>query len=637
MTHPFSTLVSVSLSPSHNFQARSLLSTGMRQSLMQSFRQYGLSSRFVLIGACCIILVLAAPLLFFTQPDLLSSSSSPPSSPSKDNATQSETDTGPEFEVEAPLLDSWSYVEVVQPDDKNVWPYRVFRSSLAAPPNLNITVNKGGLADGYLFLTPGNRSTELTGQHQGGPFIIGTDNEMVYHWFDDTLLASHDFRVQEINGEAHLMFWRGERGVGHGYGNVVIMDAGYQETRLSTLDMAIEWVAGAERHPPGLTDFHENQATSRATILATAYNDTPADLTSIGGLRDGAIVDSMIVELDIRTGEPVFTWSALDHVPLGASHVPLQTYMGDGNVGTPWDHFHINSIQDLPEGLLVSGRHTWSVYLVSRETGDIIWTLDGSGEQGAGDFAPLPEEGRFRWQHHARIYDKTENSVYLSLFDNHFIKEGNRTRSTRGLLLELPMPPTRDIAPRVVASLETPESLYSDSQGSVDTSLANGNVLVGHGPIPVIREYRPLSPGEEVVDGGTAAADLRWEARYGFDDRAMSYRAFKQTWHATPVNTVPSLVLEERNPKEADIVESGHGTAAAATVVRAYASWNGATDVEAWNIYAQSPTGSVLVGKAERRGFETVFDVQLPRYSPCVQVAALQKGHEVRFSDVVCV
>lgn len=560
------------------------------------------AGRIGLIGACWAV-ILTLPWILWSQDgqnlqgQVVSSFSS----------TQSNT----------PVLKSWPYFEVVVPEDENIWPYRVFRSSPITPPNLTITLNRGELADGYLFMTPGNRSTELTGQQQDGPFIIGTDNELVYRYDEsDPDYASHDFRVQKINGEPRLVHWHGSRALGHGFGSLIIMDAEYQETRLRPgSDAPIRWMAQNKHHPPGITDFHENQVTSRGTILVSAYNDTVADLTSIGGHKDSAVVDSLVMEIDIKTGEPVFTWSALDHLPITASKLPLQSYMGDGTLKAPWDHFHINSIQDLPEGILVGGRHTWAVYLISRETGEVIWTLDGSGD-GSGDFAPLPDEGQFRWQHHVRIYKKAGHSMYMSIFDNHYMKDANHTHPTRGLLLELPSPPNRSKSPRVIGSLETSEAVYSDSQGSVDTSLSNGNVLVGYGPIPIIREFSPAFDG----------MDLRWEARFGNDNRAMSYRVHKCVWHATPRFSGPSLVLEGRQ----ETAQPGF------TAARAYVSWNGATDVDTWKVYVKEPLGKLLVGQAAKRGFETVFDVEVPSYSPCLEVAAVQDGSEIRFSNVVC-
>lgn len=63
-------------------------------------------------------------------------------------------------------------------------------------------------------------------------------------------------------------------------------------------------------------------------------------------------------------------------------------------------------------------------------------------------------------------------------------------------------------------------------------------------------------------------------------------------------------------------------------------SWNGATEVAGWVVYAGAKDTEVSkVGVAEKKGFETVFDV--PVGDGYLQVAAVQGGEEVRKSNVV--
>jgi Arylsulfotransferase (ASST) len=94
----------------------------------------------------------------------------------------------------------------------------------------------------------------------------------------------------------------------------------------------------------------------------------------------------------------------LGHVPLSASEA------GKPTAGSPYDFFHINSIQQLPDGnLLVSARNSWGVYEISRSTGKIIWTpggKDSSFKMGAGT--------QFEWQHDARL----QPNGTLTLFDD---------------------------------------------------------------------------------------------------------------------------------------------------------------------------------------------------------------------------
>ena len=61
-------------------------------------------------------------------------------------------------------------------------------------------------------------------------------------------------------------------------------------------------------------------------------------------------------------------------------------------------------------------------------------------------------------------------------------------------------------------------------------------------------------------------------------------------------------------------------------------SWNGATDVEGWEVWAgEAPEMLRVVGTAPKMGFETVFETQ----ERCVQVRAL--GVLEGVSEVVCV
>src|SRR5205807_6416544 len=69
-----------------------------------------------------------------------------------------------------------------------------------------------------------------------------------------------------------------------------------------------------------------------------------------------------------------------------------------------------NPIQRLPTGnLRISARHTWSVYEISKRTGQILWTLGGkhsSFKMGPGT--------HFSWQHDARM----QRDGTITLLDN---------------------------------------------------------------------------------------------------------------------------------------------------------------------------------------------------------------------------
>lgn len=517
-----------------------------------------------------------------------------------------------------PNLDSWPHIEVVRPAEGPIWPYRRFKSSPWQPPNITITHNVGGLAGGFLFLTIKSRGVHGSVK-ESAPYIMTDDNELVYA--HNGSHGANNLRVQQFQGKPHLTVWLGESTVGHGYGEMVLLDENYQQvpskTNMSFSDN-IDWRLGPNVFPNGLVDFHEQEVTPRGSVYVTAYNNTPAVLTSIGGRQDAWLTDSLVYEIDIMTGEVLFTWSALEHLPIKASHLPIHSYQGNGKWEAPWDHVHINSIQDLGDKILISCRHSWAVYLISKKTGEVIWELSGSGE--GGSFGPLPEYGQFRWQHFAHAHNITKRSMEISIYDNHNMMDDNGTTPSRGLLLEVGLPPNPTVPPAVLRNIQTNHSYFANSQGSYEPSLPNGNQLLCHGPVPVVQEYGPAVNG----------TDLRWEGRFGRDETAQSYRAYKGEWHALPTDWDPSLVLEMAEDAEED--ENFTET------VEAHVSWNGATDIDSWTVYSGSGKKGpwTAIGSARKAGFETVFKLEMVP-GGCIQLGAVQHGLEVRRSNPSCI
>ena len=514
-------------------------------------------------------------------------------------------------QVALPWFKSSRYVQVH--DYKNgTWPFRVFKSSAWRPPQFNITGNGGELAEGYLFLTPKHRRG--MGLRMDMSVIMSQESELIYAF--NATAGANNLRAQDINGKPHLTMWHGHSKIGHGYGELIIFNSNYTETRLTlnnTLNGTIQmnlprhWNKGT---PPGFLDFHEQEVTDRGTVLVTAYNSTQGDLTALGGEKEAWIADSLFYEVDITTGELVFSWSALDHFKVTDSHLPLPSYIADGSLNKPYDLFHLNSIQAIgDDAFLISSRHMWACYLISRKTGKIIWTLKGEGSEG--DFGPLPPEAQFRWQHDARAYNVSATGMTISLFDNHNTDDDYGVNPSKALVLRLSFPPDKKTPPTVLRNLESSEKIFSKSQGNYQVDLSNSNQLLSYGPVPVIQEFGPTSNGR----------DLRWQGRFGNDNMAQTYRVYKAPWHGTPLDTTPSLVVEAESP-----------------LLKGYVSWNGATDVEAWTVYHIEPGVALTpLGQALPRGFETV--IKIPgrfNETTCIMVAAVQDGKEIRQSNMAC-
>ena len=169
------------------------------------------------------------------------------------------------------------------------------------------------------------------------------------------------------------------------------------------------------------------------------------------------------------------------------------------------------------------------------------------------------------------------------------------------------MPPNKSSPPQAIQYLSDPDDpIYSDSQGS-STILPNGDIFLGYGQIPVLKEFGPSDPS-----GG----DVRWTARFGFNNLVQSYRGFKMEWQGFPT-TRPDLVVEG----------DGNGCQGG------YVSWNGATSVEEWIVYEGLVEDKLSqVGRIRYGGFETHFGA----HQPCVQVAAVVRGQVSSRSSVVC-
>lgn len=296
-------------------------------------------------------------------------------------------------------------------------------------------------------------------------------------------------------------------------------------------------------------DLHEFVITARDTALLTSYVVRRADLSAVGGPTDGTIQDAIFQEIDLASGEVLLEWHSLDHISLQESYAP---------VSADWDHFHINSVAVDSDGrLLVSGRSTQTIYKIDR-SGEIVWRLGGKRS----DFQLGPGAG-FAWQHDAR----RQADGTLSVFDNGATPAVEKL--SRGLVLDV----DEQAMTAVLAQAYTRRKVLSGSQGNVQL-LANGNVFVGFGEAPHVCEFKRT--GELLFD---AVLGSRYE----------SYRAFRLPWSGLPAEA-PAIAT------------SGRG-AGPSTV---YASWNGATEVRAWQLLAgPSPGALAPVSAARATGFET--------------------------------
>jgi hypothetical protein len=408
------------------------------------------------------------------------------------------------------------------------------------PPSVGVNVEASdGVAPGYVFVSV------KKGEGQDGPMIMDNEGHLV--WFSKDRYAT-DFKVQSYRGEPVLTWWQGGIVAGHGEGEYVIFDSSYREVRR----------VKAGNGYPG--DLHEFSITPQDTALLTAYTETRADLSPIGGPRDVPVWDGVAQEIDLETGEVLFEWRSLDHVGVDESYRPPPE-----DPEEPLDYFHINSIEVEPDGnFLIDAKGTYAVYKVDRASGEVLWRLGGKRS----DFE-MGEGTRTVSQHDAR---RQEDGT-ITIFDNGAPPKLHD--QSRGIVVELDEDAMRAT---LVREYTHPEKPLATSQGNMQV-LSNGNVFIGWGTVPHSSEY-----GRD----GELLCDLQ------FSGESQSYRAFRQVWSGCPAED-PAVAAEK-----------GEGGK-----VNVYASWNGSTETATWRVLAgPKPDDLEPVGSVPREGFETAMAIR---------------------------
>jgi hypothetical protein len=414
---------------------------------------------------------------------------------------------------------------------------------------------------------------------QSGPLIVSSRLQPV--WFNpvQTSNLAMNLEVQSYNGKPALSWWQGVISPTGATvsGKDVVVGQDYRQIG-KPLTGANGWIISP----------HE-MVISGTNAWVTAYKQIPMNLVPFHGPLNGTLLDSAVQEYDLTTGGLMQSWDAVSHIPLSQSKV------SPGPAGTPWDPYHVNSIQLMPGGgFLVSMRNTWGAYMVDGATGNVQWTL-GAGAASSFTFGP---HGAFSWQHHVQL---AANGL-VTVFDDACCAVSATGSSppdgpSRGLVLKLDM--TAHTA-TLVAQFKHGSKFDTAFLGSMQL-LPSGGAVVGWGARPYFTEYSTT---------GKALLDVR------FPDPDQSYRAVLANWIGKPASP-PSIA-----------VRSTHGK----TIV--YASWNGATLLAKWRVMAGT-NGRHLraVASAGKSGFETA--ITLAHAYKAYKVQALDaRGHVLGTSNL---
>jgi hypothetical protein len=451
----------------------------------------------------------------------------------------------------------------------------LFKNPPAAPADYQSLYTMPGVQAPVLTVTTPDRdpaagdilTSNGPGPGQYGPLIYTPQGRLV--WFQKLSggEAADNLNEQTFEGQRMLTWWKGRViTLGFGLGEDIVTNSSYQ---------TVARVPGGN----GLhADLHDFQIAPHDVAYITAYNPIRCNLSSVKGSTHGTIIDTAIQEIDLKTGLVRWEWHSLDHVGVSESETETPTS------ASPWDWFHLNSIDPQPDGnLFISARSTWAGYQLEGGSGRVLWRLGGlksSFKMGPGTETAWQHDGRILANGQVTFYDDGSNPPIH--------------RQSRGLRITLDF--STHEARLAFAYTHANPPLLAASQGNMQT-LANGNSVVGWGAVPEISEY-------------AAGGALLFDAHLPFD--LTFYRAFRFPWSGRPLS--PPAVLASRNNTDEE------------TIVRA--SWNGATGVSSWRVLAAEQTGALTPqATVADSGFET--SAILPQKYTRVAVQALDPAGRV--------
>lgn len=360
--------------------------------------------------------------------------------------------------------------------------------------------------------------------------------------------------------------------IGWGHGHGVIMDKHYRIVK--SIEPA-SYQASSDMHE--FMVINDGKSALMTQYLRSAYDLCQFDLCDgFGYIQQGAFQ-----EIDVETGQKLFEWRSLDHVGVDESFVlPGTTEIsGSGeHPESPWDYFHINSIDKNADGdYLISARHVSAVYKISGKDGHVIWRLHGKKS----DY--YLDGFSFSSQHDARWVSDDENESVISMFDNG--SNGFNQTHDHSMLKIIRLNHNTKIA-TIDLNLDPPctdgHCHISKSQGSFQL-LPNGNYLAGWGNDAFWTEY--AGDNHDIVFYGA----LGWT-------NVMNYRVHKfDNWVGMPLTT-PAMWTYSKYGQ--------HGN-----VMYLYMSWNGATEVRHWRLFgSQSKSGPWdRIAIVPRNGFESIL------------------------------
>ncbi|CAK37961.1 uncharacterized protein An02g13770 [Aspergillus niger] len=309
------------------------------------------------------------------------------------------------------------------------------------------------------------------------------------------------------------------------------------------------------------------------TALACVYQSKMLDMADVGRPGEQKLfLTGGFAELDLATGAPLFEWDSSDHLGL---HETDRFHTWEEPMGQwGFDSVHMNAVDKNEAGdYIISMRFTDTIYMISGVDGRVMWRLGGPETNFIQDFV-------FSKQHDVKFVSSNGTHHIISFLNNASDEITTDETVSSGLFVELDTT-ANPMTARLIARYNRPDGQLSRLRGNTQL-LPNGNVFVGWSQSGYQSEFSP-------------EGDVLMTAQFA-SDRFSTYRAYKYEFTGRP-RAPPDLVASVYGTTEDDLTTIFH------------VSWNGATDVAAWNFYAQAYDGGapVLIGNVSKTDFETMF------------------------------
>ena len=359
-----------------------------------------------------------------------------------------------------------------------------------------------------------------------------------------------DFRVQTLPGKPVLTWWQGRLIGGEGRGEGVIYDTRYRPVR------RVRAGNGLQRRPARV---RAHAAGHRAAARSTTRSGATC---AASAAPKGVVVQAVVQEIDIATGLVLFEWHSLGNVGLSESHERVPE--GSGAVGLRARQLgrarRATATSSSPRA---TRRRATDL---ARERPDPV----AAGRRALG----LPDGGGHALldQHDAR----PQPDGTLTLFDNS--APPPQRKASRAITLRLDR--ARKTA-TLVQALKHPENLLSADPGRRAAAARRRHVR-RLGLAPLLHRVR----------------------------RRGARRARRRASPPAATTTAPtSFPWSGRPARPPALVASRRGNRVAARV-----SWNGATGVASWELWAGSSANALRRVKGQPHGgFETAISARHAR------------------------